>query len=156
MSLAYTYEGMGQRWYKYYRHCRDIRKQIHTSQYSWLQSMHCQNSIFLLKRQLGIFWKPLAASTASSVVSGFWINFPLHFVHLDISRSSEISNWNVWITCAKHLNFSHLTQCSIINISTRQARTTYMVEWEDSKPLCLYLPFIKMHFCSVSAIMLAP
>lgn len=75
----------------------------HTSQYSWLQSMHCQNSKFLSNRQLGILWKPFAASTASSVDRGFWMNLPLHLVHLDIKSSSAITNWNASITCRTFL-----------------------------------------------------
>ena len=61
--------------------------------------MHCQNSKFRLNKQFGITWNPLAASTASWVVKGFWMNFPLHLVHLDINWSSEILSWNVSITC---------------------------------------------------------
>lgn len=52
-----------------------------------------------LKRQLGITWKPFEAAIASSIVNGFWMNLPLHFVHLDISCSSVIFNWKVSITC---------------------------------------------------------
>lgn len=74
--------------------------------------MHCQNSMFLLNKQLGIFWKPFAASTASSVDRGFWMNLPLHLEHLDISWSSLIFNWKVSMTCInwqniKASNLSH-------------------------------------------------
>jgi hypothetical protein len=78
-----------------------------TSQYSWLQSVHFQNSRSRLNMHEGITWKPLEASMASSSVNGFWMKLPLHFVHLDISRSSEIFNWKVSITFNKQVKQSN-------------------------------------------------
>jgi hypothetical protein len=98
-----------------------------TSQYSWLQSVHFQNSRFRLNRHEGMTWKPLEACMASSSVSGFWMKLPLHFVHLDISRSSEIFNWKVSITFNKLNNLISSLQSIIsfllaqfINRNTRE------------------------------------
>ena len=109
--------------------------------------MHCQNSKFLSNKQLGILWKPFAASTASSVVRGFWMNIPLHLVHLDISRSSLIINWKVSMTCINwqdmkesNLSYQHI-------LLTLHSNLSFALHTKTSSTFSIYnyIPSITIH-----------
>lgn len=119
--------------------------------------MHCQNSKFWLNKQFGIRWKPFAASTASSVVRGFWINLPLHFVHLDINWSSLIFSWNISITCKNIRNFSYkntasslwlmIAALSCLKLANRRTKHTSSSCSFFRRLFTLYIWFFNIYWC---------